>query len=362
MNRMQILVPLDGSSLAERALETACTLAELAPTTSTITLLRVGTYPVITMGAESLSPMTASVQIMESEIEEATAYLQVVSQQPRLRSLQVNTRVERGDSAKMICAVAHELTADLVILSTHGRTGLSHLILGSVAESVARDAHLPVLLVHATGEALSTPDGSTPLNIVVPLDGSSLSEYVLGTAIQLARTLHGTITVLRVLPETSSAHGVTKEEALSYLSTWKEQLNALGIVVNTNLAVGDPAQQILATAQRQRGLVALATHGRSGLARWVEGSIAVTLLQRMTLPILIVHPSPETAKVALVGITPQEQREKDPITAGEIRLLQREGDQDVVSQQQLEAEYPGMLMPLPTSEQSLSHNEVNAGD
>jgi nucleotide-binding universal stress UspA family protein len=296
---MKILVPLDGSPLAERALVPAASIARRWREPAAVMLLRVVAYPAVDAGMEGLSPVTSGPALLDDVIEAAQDYLRATAQAPVFAGITMQTTVVIGAPAATIIAQAQEAAADLIVMSSHGRTGIARLALGSVTETVAREAHVPVLVLRAAG--ITFPDAARhePLRILVPLDGTDLAEAAIRPAAELARALHGALYLLRVVPPASPddvAHEITAHEAYAYLTTWHDRLTHEGLDVHRSLGFGAVAEQIVAKAQEHHAdLVAIATHGRTGLARLREGSIAETVIHHTALPALVIHPLPVPA-------------------------------------------------------------------
>ncbi len=144
-----ILVPLDGSAMGEAALPHAEGLA--LKLGSSVLLLRVANVPATLIGevAPMGGPMPPELieEAIQSETDEARDYLTRVAQRFKDAGLQAEWEVVEGDPGRAIIDTAHERNADLIVMATHGRSGLSRLVLGSVADRVLRDSHLPVLMV-----------------------------------------------------------------------------------------------------------------------------------------------------------------------------------------------------------------------
>ena len=148
----RIVVPLDGSALGERALPHAEAIAERFG--AALTLLHATTPPSTIAAAEAAAGVIPNVpvtldpgEIATEEQEEAARYLGGIAERLRARGLAVEIAEPEGDSAAAILAVASEQGADLIAMTTHGHGGLGRLVLGSVADEVARHAPCPVLLV-----------------------------------------------------------------------------------------------------------------------------------------------------------------------------------------------------------------------
>jgi nucleotide-binding universal stress UspA family protein len=283
-----LLVPLDGSPLAERALPYATALARL-PDTRLVLLTTV-----YSAGKEQPSPPD----------------LEAVAQPIRASGVTVEPwvySVDYPDPAAAICAGAAERQADLIVMSTHGRSGLGRWLYGSVADAVLRRTALPVVLVSAVCDRTWPTD--RPLRILVPLDGSPRAEAALGPATLLAEQLRATLTVLQVVHGFSRTPDAYVEEyrneVRQYLATVSERTPQVTSAVDLYGGNEPTARTIADFADVQEiDLIAMATHGRGGLARQVLGSTATELLHRARVPLLLVRatdlrPSeaaPESAK------------------------------------------------------------------
>ena len=187
-------------------------------------------------------------------------------------------------------------------MATHGRSGLRRWVYGSVAMDVLRRASIPVLLVRS-GAVATLPEAG--LRILVALDGSAFGESALAAAAALARLLGGSLVLVQVVPEPQRSHiglllgplgtDPTEHAALqaaaeSYLGDVRQALEAEGLAVETRVVEGDPAPAILETMRAEGcALVAVATHGRTGLARLAAGSVAEALMTTAPCPVLVVH-------------------------------------------------------------------------
>jgi nucleotide-binding universal stress UspA family protein len=199
---------------------------------------------------------------------------------------------------------AREWVADVIVMATHGRSGLGRWLYGSVADDVLRHAAVPVLLVPAAGagEAVWAPD--TAHRVLVPLDGSALAEEAVPPALELAAALGADLHLLRVIETLTAAYAEgyastaldttgALDEARAYLDGVAAPLRARGLTVDAGVAAVDgPALTGLAAAARVRPApaIASATLGRGGLARLVLGSVATGTLQRANVPLLLVRP------------------------------------------------------------------------
>lgn len=281
----KILVPLDGSKLAEQVLPYARLLAEAFG--AEVELLRV-TDP------DARPPFVG---------QPSGDYLKMAALRclPGVSYFCVEST---GSPAQTIIEASRK--ADLIAMATHGTSGLRRWLLGSVASKVAQSATLPLLLVRPLEGASSSL--MAPLKTVfVPLDGSPLAEKVLPQVIPIAKKLALQVHLLRVYAPPLSAYVAAdgmivpgavdfqnplKEEAQSYLDAKVAELQAEGLerVVATALE-GDAADEIIELALKTSdNLIAMTTHGRSGLGRWVMGSVAEKIVQHSRDPVLLVRP------------------------------------------------------------------------
>jgi nucleotide-binding universal stress UspA family protein len=292
-----ILVPLDGSALAERALPMAMTLAQAMR--ARVILMRAASASVFP-GAD---PTEAQCQA----VEEAQAYLSAQATGLSEQGLRVEVAVPYGDAAESILLEIGLHSADLVVMCTHGRSGLGRWIYGSVAERVLARSPAPVLLVHPSGEVARFGPEPAGASLLVPLDGSAFAEIALPHAATLARVFGGTILLMRAVPQLAAAYiypavGLVQEsleedcrEAESYLGEVAQRLRSEGFSVQTAVQEGWPASIIVCRgAESGSKLIVMATHGRTGVVRLLLGSVALEVVRRSALPVLLVRPAEPT--------------------------------------------------------------------
>jgi nucleotide-binding universal stress UspA family protein len=215
--------------------------------------------------------------VLTNEKEEATAYLEAVRMQLSARGLPVRTELVTGDVAAALLAYEERAGIDLAVICSHGRSGLARVVLGSVAKRLARHGRGPLLLVRACG---SMPDLT---RAVVPLDGSSRAEAALGLVENLAPKVVTTITLLTAIP---SAAG--RRAAERYLAGVAGRLCHTGAIIRTHIEVGHPVEVIKAVAGTEQ-VVMMATHGRSGIARCVLGSVTARVIHGGVSAVLLVR-------------------------------------------------------------------------
>jgi len=292
---MKILVPLDGSALSDRILPAARALALDGEGDHTLTLLRV-MPPHDRPPEERAEWRGAGEPSLALRREAADRHLAQLAEDLGGGGLTVTGHVDVGDPAEAILARAVGLQPELVAMSTHGRTGVARWVRGSVAERVLRRCPVPLYLENPhRGEGVADPDAVE--QILVPLDGSPWSTRVLPLVERFARTRGATVTLLQVvyvphktelsLPE---ALQVTHDPraAASFLEEQRESLAAAGVETRHRVVHGDPAIEIVRTVDEgSYDLVAMSTHGRTGLVRWAFGSVAEKVLRHCDRPLLV---------------------------------------------------------------------------
>ncbi len=348
MKYSTILVTLDGSSLAECALPVAARIAQ--STGGSITLLQAVRAPV-EFESGAASPVPWALPVSPEERETAQRYLAGVRQAHIPAETPVEICVVAGPPGAMILAASVRFGADLIVMTSHGRTGMGRWLLGSVAAEVVREARVPVFVVReSTLTGVLADHGSTPpaapdaanqrsLSALVPLDGSPLAEAALRPAVLLLDTLTSPapislhlLALVEPLPLTGTAafgRGVAGEghvvltaadtlmlgEAEEYLCSIGEQIQREATVLAPGCALSvtwaalygtDVAQTILTIAERgyedgegalhathmpPSDVIAMATHGRGGFRRWVMGSVSDRVLHAAHTPLLIVRPT-----------------------------------------------------------------------
>jgi nucleotide-binding universal stress UspA family protein len=273
----RIVVPLDGSALAECALEPAISLAQQDK--GELVLVSIPAFEKILLPSSTGNGFAWPEQLLELARNQTDSYLSEVGHRLASPDLRLRTETREGDVGSAIVDLAAAENAGLIVMSTHGYSGLTRWVLGSVTEKVLRAAPCPVLVVRS----------AAPLSrILVTLDGSSLAETALAPAIEVARRLDAQITLLRVVDFDDASY----EEAKEYLHQAAELFGQQAAIGPAVVMFGPAAQSILEVIQTHHiDLVAMATHGRSGLRRWVYGSVTEKVLRSARRAMLIVRPA-----------------------------------------------------------------------
>jgi nucleotide-binding universal stress UspA family protein len=294
----KILIPLDGSETAEKVLPYARYLAKRFKIA--IELLTV--VDIAEMAAHMSADTARFLDTMiDDGVKRSTIYLGGVAR--TFPESNVKISVERGRAEDLIIEKGAADTAMLITMATHGRSGLNRFLLGSIAEKVLRGTVNPLLLVRATEEA--KPDGEATLkSIIVPLDGSELAESVLPMAAGMARKLDLEIELFRAYHIPSDAYtgdegypvnyeelvmrGV-RDEASEYLDKKATELKKLGVAqVSCVTKEGFAGDEIISLGKKTPdNLIAMCSHGRSGVRRWMLGSVAETVVRHSAGPVLI---------------------------------------------------------------------------
>ena len=277
-----VMVPLDGSALAEAALPIGESIAKRSG--SALHLVRV-----------------VDLEAAADEARNAQRELETIADRVDA-STQVHVRL--GAAADQIVAVAGTLAHPLIVMTSHGRTGVGRWAFGSVADRVVHGGGAPVLLIRS---GLAPVDPNDFARFLVPLDGSALAEIALPEALELSRLFNATVHFVRVVDTARifmtvgidqapiSADIVNQlitdldAQARNYLDSITSKARAEGFTAESEVPNGNPVGALLEYSDTKRiDLVIMATHGRGGFNRLVFGSVAERLLRLMPTPVLVV--------------------------------------------------------------------------
>ncbi|MCH8812561.1 MAG: universal stress protein [Gemmatimonadetes bacterium] len=291
----KILVPVDGSAFGESALPVALELSRRADADVRLAMVN---QPAGLIGGWEEAFQSTHITYLES-LEGKVA---------KVAARPVSTALLDGDVPDALCQEAQRSDSDLIVMSTHGRGGLTRMWLGSVADAVVRRSSTPVLLVRP-------PEGEAPFleveepkirRVLIPLEGSTLSEGAIEPALELGALFGASFTLLRViafpfmggsfLPETLQTNRSILEEAeteaRAYLEGVRSNLDDGSRRIDIDVVVNQqPARGILDYAAANNvDLVSIATHGRGGVERTLLGSTADKVIRGADTPTLIVRP------------------------------------------------------------------------
>jgi nucleotide-binding universal stress UspA family protein len=251
--------------------------------------------------------MAESIKLQSRDVQKKT------SAKPGSKAVEARGELAVGYPAEEILRYADNNNIDLILIATHGRSGVKRWAVGSVADKVLSASKVPVWLVRADIPEEVVHDEWPKRTVLVPLDGSELAESVLPHVEALAKQRGAElveVVLLRVCypPEISSDYPeasmpLSWEEHVKHEMTWAQQgseqyladvqrrLKGSGLNVRSEVLMGKPADEIIKYVKDNNiNLIVMATHGRSGLSRWAYGSTADKILRGATSPIFLVRP------------------------------------------------------------------------
>lgn len=297
-----ILVPLDGSALAEWALKPALKLASAARGELILLRSMIPVYtamPVVADEYEWAWPEYAREQVRT----EAREYLQAVQERYEQPGIALRTMAVEGDTAGMIVDTAREEGVDLIVMSTHGWSGVNKLLLGSVTERVLHDAPCPVLIIRAP-QAIS--------RILLTLDGSRLAEQAIEPGLALIKAFGARATLLSVNEPITISRKLKlqqkwqdseegrqlkqqrRDETERYLKDLIARYEEFDGQIAVEVIDGSPVDKILEYVElHDIDLIVMCTHGRTGLRRWLYGSVTARVMRSTTRSMLIIRPPTE---------------------------------------------------------------------
>lgn len=279
----RVLIPTDGSERGERAAAHGVALAAASDA-------EVHALNVVDASALDVGDFSDAAAIRDALAEQGERATQTVADLAAEYGLETVTAVRDGTPARTILRYVGEEEVDLVAMATHGRTGFRRAILGSVTEQVVRKATVPVLTVHP-GEGAPDTDYES---ILVATDGGAESAAATDHAVDIATRFDATIEALSVVDTTLSREGALLEALRSTCGAAVREVETAGarrdVAVTTEIREGDPAKTIVEYAgERDVDLVAMGTHGRTGLDRFVTRSVAERVVRWADVPVLAVH-------------------------------------------------------------------------
>ncbi len=278
----RVLVPLDGSAPSSAA------LARLRPVLRAaggeVALLHVTER---TLAGRPEAPLFGRADV-------ARAVLGPMRDSLAEDGIRASVHLRTGDPASEILRDAAEWGATLVAMSTHGRTGLTRVVRGSVTEAVLRRSPVPVLTLNPALAAASGPGAEGPFRrILLPLDASAASSSIVPQVSRLAAVCGAEVVLLHVLEDLGgfpSGEEVDQAvgRAITRLRDDRERLERAGVRTRLRALLGRPEEAILeAVRDDEADLLAMTTHGRTGVSRLVYGSVAEAVLRRAVVPVLL---------------------------------------------------------------------------
>ena len=294
----RILIPLDGSNLAEMVMPGALYLAEQLQ--ATLILFHV---------VEKAAPNAVHGQHHLQDVAEAKAYLNRFASRFTSTGVSISQNVHEVQEAGVAQTIrdhSDELQADLIVLCAHGNGGLRDMIFGSIAQQVIRQGTVPVLFIRPDTVKES---GEQPIRqILLPLDGSKSHESAIPVAVFLAAKCEAKIRLLTVIPTaetlpvreaitgrvsprmTSIALDISVQQAKEYLQKVSQDISAQGVPVSGVILRGDVLTKLIeAITVEGSDLVIMATHGHTAIDAHWEGSLTPGFLPKTPVPVILVR-------------------------------------------------------------------------
>jgi len=295
----KILVPLDGSRLSEGILPYARCLAKAFKIPIDLLLV----IDPETISAASGPGTDRYLYAAEADMKKNRSEYLDETVRSLLPSLTVNCSVETGYPAEAIVDKASAHPDTLVAMATHGRSGVQRWFIGSVADKVLHICTNPLLLVRTAGKEPANEQAGLK-TVIVPLDGSPLAELALPHVTAMAKEIDLEVVLVRayslvshmymaegMAPDFDQLTESIRDEVKSYLEEKIRQLKVEGLEkVSYQLLEGDPAAKIIDIARETPdNLVAISTHGRSGIGRWVLGGVTDRVVRHSSDPVLVIR-------------------------------------------------------------------------
>ncbi len=315
-----VMVPLDGSLLAECVLQHVVAIARAFD--AKVILLRV-------LDKKQASEKAQLFDLVNWQINKTGAklYLEKISTRLQKSGLRIETAVLEGLVAESITEYALKRGVKLIILSSHGRSGLSQWGISSVTQKIIFSAPTSVLIIRAHQPATSELIEQQYTRLMVPLDGSRRAEYVLPMVTLLARFHQSRVSIVHVVKTPEMARQMplahedlelsnrivarNREEAIRYLDQVRLQSPLEGIEVQTRLLTSDNAAAALHELADKENIdmVALSAHGYSGYNQWPYGSMVNNFILYSKVPLLIVQDLPAKDEPVVLDMIPREHAE-----------------------------------------------------
>jgi nucleotide-binding universal stress UspA family protein len=298
----KIMVPTDGSGFDREAIRVALRIA--GKSGAKVRLVRVVSSAKLMESVAPFDGVEPSVEVLENWRNSAQSELEALAAECISTSkADISVDLLDGPIAERLEGYAQGNKFDLIVISSHGRGGMSRLSLGSVTDSLIRHTQIPVLVVKSVPSYLNPRASDTFRRIIVPLDGSTLAEQILPRVRLLAKLEESDVTLLHVLAPQNQLHEEradltppwwSRHIAVSkaYLARIEAKMRREGLLVATEVVVGENVPRAIcdyATSQRA-DLIAIATHGRGGLARMIRGSVADAVTRSSRISMLVFRP------------------------------------------------------------------------
>ena len=318
----KILVPLDGSEHARKIVGWATGLARVLGAEiiliSVIDPEDIDIFEATTRGLEKRSPTGSSAvgsavrtpaDVINRAIAQAENDLQVEAETISAAGVKSSISVGAGSPAEVIVSEAHADSVDLIAMATLRESALARGVLGSVTDRVLHSTSIPLLTLYPGEIHEFEKTSGGPERVIVPLDGSALSESAVKPAMEIAQASGAEIIFTEILRLPFFGVGVAgieygagdyagnfgidaqKREITEYLQGFIDDAENAGLKASANVRSGSPSQQIVEEASEIDGsIIVMASHGSGGLKRWVVGSVADKVIRSDRRPVLVIPP------------------------------------------------------------------------
>jgi nucleotide-binding universal stress UspA family protein len=292
----RMLIPLDGSQVAEQVLPYARCLAKALKIP--VELLQVVDLEALRLLANPERGRYIDTLLSE-KVETNKSYLEAIAQS--FQGTQVTCFVEKGTPEDIVIELAAGDKDTLIVMATHGRSGIQRWVLGSVADKVLHGSTNHLFLIRANDQGKAVGEALLK-KVIVPLDGSPLAETVLPYVVDLAKKMRLEVVLVRAyaLPTSTADEyqtytdeliGLIEAEARDYLAEKVKEMKGNGLeTVSSVVNVGYGAEEIITLARNTPdNFIAMCTHGRSGVKRFVLGSVTDRVVRHSGDPVLIIR-------------------------------------------------------------------------
>lgn len=298
----KIMVPTDGLGFDREVIRVALRIADKSG--AKVRLVRVVSSARLLGMAPSIDGIAISAEALQDERNGAQKELEGFAAECRSTSdADIAVDLLDGPIAEILEGYAQRNKFDLIVISSLGRSAMSGFSLGSVTDSLIRHTQIPVLVVKTTPSYLNPRATEAFKRIVVPLDGSTLAEQIIPKVCSLATLEQSDVTLLHVMVPQNRFRDETADPALqwwdgdiafsrAYLARVAARMRRGGVQVTTDIVVGDNVAQAIAdyAGTERADLVAIATHGRGGVARMLRGSVADAVTRSSKTSMLVLRP------------------------------------------------------------------------
>jgi nucleotide-binding universal stress UspA family protein len=317
----KILVPLDGSEHSRKIVGWATGLAGALKAEiillavidpEEIEILEATTrdlHEVVDAGGTTTRAIRTPSDVIDDAIAQAEKDLQVEAERIKSAGVAASISVGAGSPAEVIVSEAHSKGVDVIAMATRRESALARGVLGSVTDRVLHSTDTPIFTLYP-GEIHDFDDTSAgPAKVIVPLDGSALSESAVQPATEIARAAGAEIVFTEVLRLPFFGVGVAgieygagdyagdfgidaqKQEIFEYLNRFVQEAEDGGLKASANVRTGSPSQQIVdEAAETENSIIVMGSHGAGGLKRWVVGSVADKVIRSARRPVLVIPP------------------------------------------------------------------------